>query len=99
MNIYLSPTIRPVPHRFDEIPEPSTLAFLADGPCDYSSTVPSSKAYSVQARHAEQANVAFLDGNVQSFSGSYLGCGRGDPLRADVRWKTGTAGLNQAPVP
>jgi len=99
MNIYLSPTIRPMPHRFDEISEPSTLAFMADGPCDYSSTAPSSKAYSVRARHAEQANVAFLDGHVQSFSGSYLGCGTGDPLRADVRWQTGTSGLNQAPVP
>jgi prepilin-type N-terminal cleavage/methylation domain-containing protein/prepilin-type processing-associated H-X9-DG protein len=99
MNIYLSPTIRPTPHRLGEITDPSTLTFMADGPCDYSSTAPSSKAYSVQARHAEQANLAFLDGHVQSFSGSYLGCGTGDPLRADVRWQTGTAGLNQAPVP
>jgi prepilin-type N-terminal cleavage/methylation domain-containing protein/prepilin-type processing-associated H-X9-DG protein len=99
MNIYLSPTIRPTPHRLSEISDPSTLVFMADGPCDYSSTAPSIKPYSVQARHAEEANIAFLDGHVQSLSGSYLGCGTGDPLRADVRWQTGTAGPNQAPVP
>jgi prepilin-type N-terminal cleavage/methylation domain-containing protein/prepilin-type processing-associated H-X9-DG protein len=99
MNIYLSPAIRPTPHRLDEISDPSTLAFLADGPCDYSSTAPSIKPYSVQARHAGQANVAFLDGHVHGFRGSYLGCGTGDPLRAEVRWQTGTSGPNQAPVP
>jgi prepilin-type processing-associated H-X9-DG protein/prepilin-type N-terminal cleavage/methylation domain-containing protein len=99
MNIYLSPTIRPTPHRFSEISDPSTLAFMADGPCDYSSTAPSIKPYSVQARHNGQANIAFLDGHVQSFAGAYLGCGAGDPSRPDVRWQTGTTGPNQAPVP
>lgn len=99
MNIYLSPTIRPTPHRLSEISAPSTLAFLADGPCDYSSTVPSSKPYSVQPRHDGRANIAFLDGHVESFAGSYLGCGVGDPARLDVRWQTGTTGPNQAPVP
>ena len=99
MNIYLSPTIRPQPHRMREITEPLTLSFLADGPGDYSSTAPSSKPYSVQARHARRANLAFLDGHVQAFSGGYLGCGVGDPQRPDVRWQTGTSGANQAPVP
>jgi prepilin-type N-terminal cleavage/methylation domain-containing protein/prepilin-type processing-associated H-X9-DG protein len=99
MNIYLSPTIRPTPHRLGEISDPSTLAFLADGGCDYSSTSPSIKPYSVQARHNGQANIAFLDGHAQGFAGSYLGCGAGDPFRPDVRWPTGTSGPNQAPVP
>lgn len=99
MNIYLSPTIRPIPHRMSEIADPSTLAFMADGPCDFSSTVPSAKPYSVQDRHSGWANVAFLDGHVQSLSGLYLGCGMGDPRREDVRWQTGTSGPNQAPVP
>jgi prepilin-type processing-associated H-X9-DG protein len=99
MNIYLSPTIRPMPHRLDEISDPTTLSFLADGPGDYSSTVPSAKPYSVQARHRSLANVAFLDGHAQAFEGAYLGCGVGDPLRADVRWQTGTSGPNQTPVP
>jgi hypothetical protein len=28
---------------------------------------------------------------VQSFVGLYIGCGKGDPGLADVRWLTGTA--------
>ena len=31
-----------------------------------------------------------LTGSVQSFSGPYIGCGTGDPLRLDVHWLTGT---------
>ena len=99
MNIYLSPWIRPSPHRLCEIPRPEALAFLADGPGGYSSTVPSIMPYSVKARHGDRANVAFLDGHVQSFDSGYLGCGSGDPQRPDVRWQTGTSGANQAPVP
>lgn len=99
MNIYLSPTIRPTAHRMSEINDPATLAFLADGPGDYSSTAPSSKPYSVKARHASNANIAFLDGHIQSFTGNYLGCGVGDPMRSDVRWQTGASGINQAPLP
>ncbi len=99
MNIYLSPWIRPLPHRLAEIPRPDALVFLADGPGGYSSTAPSVKPYSVPARHGNRANVAFLDGHAQGFAGSYLGCGAGDPRRPDVQWETGTSGLNQAPVP
>lgn len=99
MNIYVSPWIRPMPHRLDEIPQPGAVAFLADGPGGYSSTVPSAKPYSVQARHVERANVAFLDGHVQDFTGAYLGCGVADPQRPDVQWQTGSSGLNQTPVP
>lgn len=99
MNIYVSPWIRPSPHRLGEIPRPDAVVFLADGPGGYSSTAPSVKPYSVQARHSERANVAFLDGHIQSFTGGYLGCGVGDPLRSDVQWQTGTDGLNQTLVP
>jgi len=99
MNIYVSPWIRPMPHRLDEIPQPDAVVFLADGPGGYSSTAPSVKPYSVPSRHTDRANVAFLDGHVQTFTGSYLGCGIGDPQRPDVRWQTGTSGANQAPVP
>jgi len=99
MNMYLSPWSRPLPHRFGEIPRPDAVVFLADGPGGYSSTVPSVKAYSVQARHSEHANLAFLDGHVQGFTASYLGCGMGDPQRPDVQWQTGISGPNQAPVP
>jgi prepilin-type processing-associated H-X9-DG protein/prepilin-type N-terminal cleavage/methylation domain-containing protein len=101
MNIYLSPWIRPNPHRLSEIPRPDSLVFLADGPCAYSSTAPSVNAYSVQARHVGRATVAFLDGHVERFSGDYLGCGKGepDPPRCDVHWQTETSGPNQAPLP
>jgi general secretion pathway protein G len=99
MNIYLSPWIRPTPHRLAEIPRPDAVAFLADGPGGYSSTAPSAKPYSLQARHGDRAHIAFLDGHVQGFAGSYLGCGTGDPQRPDVQWQTGPSGFNQAPVP
>lgn len=99
MNFYLSPTLRPESHRLPDIPHPSALAFMADGGCAYSSTVPSSQAYSVQARHVQQANVTFLDGHVQSFAGDYLGCGVGAKEQADVRWQTGSDGINHAPIP
>jgi prepilin-type processing-associated H-X9-DG protein/prepilin-type N-terminal cleavage/methylation domain-containing protein len=99
MNIYLSPWIRPSPHRLGEIPRPDVVAFLADGPGGYSSTAPSAMPYSVQARHGHRANVAFLDGHVANFASGYLGCGVGDPQRPDVRWQTGSGGVNQSPVP
>ena len=98
-NIYLSPWIRPAPHRMGEISLPSALAFLADGPGTHSSVCPSSMAYSVPSRHDRQAVIAFLDAHVEAFPGAYLGCGTGDPKRSDVRWETGTPGVNQAPLP
>ncbi len=99
MNFYLSPTLRPAPHRLTEIPHPAVLAFMADGGCAYSSTVPSSQPYSVQARHGQRANVTFLDGHAQSFAGDYLGCGVGAKEQADVRWQTESDGINHAPIP
>ncbi|MFP4058095.1 MAG: prepilin-type N-terminal cleavage/methylation domain-containing protein [Candidatus Brocadiia bacterium] len=98
MNMYLSPWIRPWPHNIDELPRPSLLVFMADGPGPYSSTVPSKKAYSVVPRHQGKANLVFVDGHVAAFEGSYLGCGVGDPHRSDVQWETGSRGINQDPV-
>jgi prepilin-type N-terminal cleavage/methylation domain-containing protein/prepilin-type processing-associated H-X9-DG protein len=101
MNMYLSPWIRPEPHRYGEIPRPSSLAFMADGPCAYASTVPSANGYSVQARHTGRANIALLDGHVESFEGKRIGCGVGQPSPelGDLRWQTETSGINQLPVP
>ncbi len=100
MNMYLSPWIRPLPHRLVEIPNPELLAFMADAPGQYSSTVPSALGYSVMPRHNGRANVSFLDGHVASFEGSYLGCGVGEqPNLPDIRWQTLSTGVNQAPVP
>ena len=101
MNMYLSPTIRPLPHNRVLIPNPMQLAFLADGPVAWSSTVPSSQGYSVPARHGGRANVCFVDGHVGSFDGAYLGCGVGQPRpeRDDVRWQPGAGGVDQPLVP
>jgi prepilin-type N-terminal cleavage/methylation domain-containing protein len=57
---------------------------------------PSTRAYSVIARHSSRVNLLFLAGSVQSFAGSYVGCGIGDPQHDDVRWLTGTASDAQA---
>ena len=101
MNMYLSPTIRPIPHNRVQIPSPSQLAFLADGPVAWSSTVPSSQGYSVSARHAGRANICFVDGHVASFDGKYLGCGVGQPSpeHSDIRWQPGAGGVDQPAVP
>lgn len=99
MNFYLSPTLRPVPHRLSDLPHPNAVAFMADGGCASSSTVPSTQSYSVQARHALRASVTFLDGHAGSFAGEYLGCGRGAKEQPDVRWQTESSGVNHAPIP
>jgi prepilin-type processing-associated H-X9-DG protein len=98
MNMYLSPWIRPEVHKLSEIPHPERLVFMADAPGPYSSAVPSKKDYSVTARHEGRANLVFLDGRVESYSGEYLGCGAGDPGHEDVQWQTGSNGVNQPPV-
>ena len=69
------------------VPEPSAVVFLADAPGPYSSTAPSKDRSSVQPRHEGSANVLFLDGHVRSFTGEYLGCGRGDRMQPDVHWQ------------
>lgn len=92
MNMYLSRWDQPVPSRLTRLPDPKNLAFMADSPGGYASTVPSSSQYSVQARHNGKANVVFVDGHVESFSGEYLGCGSKDKTQPDVRWKTLVAG-------
>ena len=99
MNMYLSPWIRPQPHHLLEIQNWGLVVFMAEAPGPYSSTIPSSQGYSVAARHNGRANVSFLDGHVASFSGDYLGCGKGEIEQPDVHWVTGTGGVNQGPVP
>ncbi len=99
MNMYLSPWIRPQEHRISQIPKPEQLAFMADAPGPYSSTIPSTMPFSVIARHSGRANVCFVDGHVVSFDGAYMGCGLGEPTLSDIRWQTLTSGINQAPLP
>jgi prepilin-type processing-associated H-X9-DG protein len=72
------------------VTQPSFVVALADAPGAYSSTYPSTQPYSIVARHANRINLLFLGGQWQSFAGSYVGCGIGDPKLDDVRWLTGT---------
>jgi prepilin-type N-terminal cleavage/methylation domain-containing protein/prepilin-type processing-associated H-X9-DG protein len=90
MNMNLSPWNLPQATRLSAIREPVRVVSLGEGPGAYASTYPSAKPYSVVARHARRVNLLFLDGHAQAFSGPYVGCGSGDPRRADVSWLTGT---------
>ena len=91
MNMNLSPWNLPLATKFSDVVQPTSCR--GDGRCarPYASTYPSVQPYSIVARHAGRINLLFLAGQVQSFAGSYVGCGVGDPGLADVRWLTGTA--------
>ncbi|HLX97034.1 MAG TPA: type II secretion system protein [Verrucomicrobiae bacterium] len=91
MNMNLSPWNLPLATKFDMVIQPNYVVAMADAPGPYASTYPSVQPYSMVARHAGRINLLFLAGQVQSFAGSYVGCGVGDPKLADVRWLTGTA--------
>lgn len=86
MNMYLSQWNQPEMDNINNIAAAAQLAFMADSPGGYSSTIPSATAYSVAARHGSCANVVFCDGHVLAFKGSYLGCGTGEIEHVDVRW-------------
>ena len=96
MNMNLSPWNLQVATKFSEVVQPSCVVAMADAPGAYAATFPSPRAYGVVARHSARVNLVFLAGQVQSFAGSYVGCGGGDPHREDVRWLTGTASDAQA---
>jgi prepilin-type N-terminal cleavage/methylation domain-containing protein len=91
MNMNLSPWNLPLATKYGEVIQPACVVALADAPGPYASTYPSTQPYSIVARHAARINLLFLAGQVESFAGSYVGCGVGDPGLADVRWLTGTA--------
>jgi prepilin-type processing-associated H-X9-DG protein len=80
----------PAPTRLVQIERPAVTVFLAKSPGAYASTYPSSRAFSCVAPHGGKGHVLFLDGHAGTFDGDYLGVGKGDPLRDDVRWLTGT---------
>lgn len=91
MNMNLSPWNLPVATKFGQVLQPECVVAMADAPGPYASTFPSTRPYSPVARHASRINLLFLAGTVQSFAGSYVGCGVGDPQRSDIHWLTGTA--------
>jgi prepilin-type N-terminal cleavage/methylation domain-containing protein len=91
MNMNLCPWNLPVATKFSDVVQPACVVTMADAPGQYASTYPSAHPYSIIARHASRINLLFLAGQVQSFAGSYVGCGTGDTGLNDVRWLTGTA--------
>ena len=78
--------------KFGDVVRPAEVVAIADAPGPYSATYPSKNPYSPLPRHdnGDRVNLLFLMGGVRSFSGSYVGCGSGDPHHEDVRWLTGT---------
>jgi len=98
MNMNLCPWSLPRATKFGEVIQPANVVAMADASGPYASTFPSTKSYSPVARHADRVNVLFLAGQVESYAGSYLGCGVGDPKHDDVRWLTGTASDVQAVI-
>ena len=96
MNMNLSPWNLPLATKFSAVVQPDFVVAFGESPGPYASTYPSKQPYSIVARHAGRINLLFLAGEVQSFTGSYVGCGVGDPGLDDVRWLTGTASDAQA---
>jgi prepilin-type N-terminal cleavage/methylation domain-containing protein len=96
MNMNLSPWNLPLPTKFADVVRPTLVVAMGDAPGPYASTYPSTQPYSITARHAKRVNLLFLAGQVQTFTGSYVGCGTGDPHVSDVSWLTGTASDAQA---
>lgn len=96
MNMNLSPWNISSATKLVTIERPSTTVFLAEAPGPYASTYPSKQPYSCQAPHNGRGNVLFLDGHVGAFTAEYLGVKKGDPLRDDIHWLTGTDADAQA---
>jgi prepilin-type processing-associated H-X9-DG protein/prepilin-type N-terminal cleavage/methylation domain-containing protein len=97
MNMNLSPWNLPAPTALVRIEQPASTVFLAESPGAYSSTYPSTRPYGCLAPHDGRGNLLFLDGHVAAFEADYIGVGKGDPQRADVRWLTGTEIAGQTP--
>lgn len=96
MNMNLSPWNLPVATRISLIERPALTVFLAESPGEFASTYPSPRAYGCLAPYNERGNILFLDGHVGTFDAEYIGVGKGDPQREDIRWLTGTASDAQA---
>lgn len=96
MNMNLSPWNLSMATKLSQIEQPAVTVFLAEAPGQYASTYPSSQPYGCVAPYRKQGDILFLDGHVSAFSAAYLGVGKGDPQRDDVRWLTRTASDAQA---
>jgi len=96
MNMNLSPWNLSAPTKVTRIEQLAVTVFLAESPGAYASTYPSVKAYGCVAPYNDRGNILFLDGHVGVFAADYIGVGKGDPQREDVRWLTGTESDAQA---
>ena len=96
MNMNLSPWNLPAPTKITRIEQPASTVFLAECPGAYASTYPSARPYGCVAPYNGRGNILFLDGHVGVFDADYIGVGKGDPQREDVRWLTGTESDAQA---
>jgi len=96
MNMNLSPWNLSAATRLSQIERPALTVFMAEAPGQYASTYPSTQPYGCVAPYRKQGNILFLDGHVTAYSAVYLGVGKGDPQREDVRWLTGTDSDAQA---
>ena len=96
MNMNLSPWNLPAPTKVTRIEQLAVTVFLAESPGAYASTYPSVKAYGCVAPYNGRGNILFLDGHVGVFAADYIGVGKGDPQREDLRWLTGTESDAQA---
>jgi type II secretory pathway pseudopilin PulG len=96
MNMNLSPWNLPLATKFSAVAQPLFVVSMADAPGPYASTYPSAQPYGIVARHSGRINLLFLAGQVESFAGAYVGCGKGDPGLGNVRWLTGTVSDAQA---
>lgn len=98
MNMYLSQWNKPLPDNINGILDPGQLAFMADSPGGYASTIPSGAGYSVQARHSSHACVVFCDGHAVAYPGDYLGCGSGAKTQPDIRWENIPGSSSNSPI-
>ncbi len=89
MNMNLSVWSVSAPAQLAAIEQPALTVFMAESPGPYASTYPSAQPYSCVAPFHGKGHILFLDGHVGLFDSDYLGVGKGDPLRPDVRWITG----------
>ena len=86
MNMWLSTYESPTPDHLAKVGPLTTMVFMADGPGEHCSVLPSDKSFSPVARHAGRVILAFLDGHVESFVGDEVGCGIGLVERPGVQW-------------
>lgn len=86
MNMWLSTYESPTPDNLAKVGPLSTMVFMADGPGEYSAVLPAAKPFSPTPRHSGMANLAFLDGHVESYTGDEIGCEVGLVERPDVQW-------------